>query len=96
MELIKTGTDTVTLRVRANTQLDKSVLYEAELARTFDGWHKFVIVALDDKIAFFADGRFITALRDADLLGGTVAFGVEANTIAHFDDAIIRDTSVGE
>ncbi|MBI5958851.1 MAG: serine/threonine protein kinase [Chloroflexi bacterium] len=96
MELIKTSADMVTLRVRSNTQLDKSVLHEAELARTFDGWHKFVIVALDDKIAFFADGRFITAMSDTDLLGGTIAFGVEANSIANFDDVIIRDTSVGE
>lgn len=96
MELIKGEGDAITLRVRANTQLDKSVLYEAPLERTFDGWHEFIIVTLDDKVAFFVDGRFITAIRDADLLGGTLAFGVEPNSVANFDDMVIRDTSVGE
>lgn len=96
MELIKGEGDVITLRARANTQLDKSVLYEAPLERTFDGWHEFIIVTLDDKVAFFVDGRFITAIRDADLLGGTLAFGVEPNSIANFDDMVIRDTSVGE
>ncbi len=96
MELIKGDGDAITLRVRANTQLDKSVLYEAPLERTFDGWHEFIIVTLDDKVAFFVDGRFITAIRDADLLGGTMAFGVEPNSVANFDDIVIRDTSVGE
>jgi len=96
MELIKGDGDAITLRVRANTQLDKSVLYEAPLERTFDGWHEFIIVTLDDKVAFFVDKRFITAIRDADLLGGTMAFGVEPNSVANFDDIVIRDTSVGE
>jgi hypothetical protein len=94
IELIKTSDDVITVRAYTNTSDNKSVLYEQPIPRTRDGWHELIIVALDDRVAFFADGRFLAALRYADLLGGTMAIGVEANTIANFDDVVLRDTTV--
>jgi len=96
VDLIKGDNDTTIVRVRANTADDKSVFYEQPIERTPDGWHEIVIVALDDRIAFFADGRFLAAINNADLLGGTMAIGVEPNSIVNFDDLVIRDTSVNE
>lgn len=93
VEIEKTENETL-VRIRVNTANNKTVLYEAPLEATFDGWHEFIIVALDDQLAFFVDGRFITALRDVEQLGGTYAFGVEENSIGNFDDMIMRDTSV--
>jgi serine/threonine protein kinase len=56
-------------------------------------WINFTVVTLDDQIAFFANGRFIVAVEDAEQLGGTLALGVNQNTTADFDSLIIRDTS---
>ncbi|MBN2302990.1 MAG: serine/threonine protein kinase [Anaerolineae bacterium] len=94
VELSKQPDDVTLLRVRANTATDKSVIYEEVINRTLDGWHEILVVALDDKIAFFADGRYLAAIRDAELLGGTLAVGVEAYSKADFDDLVLRDTSV--
>ncbi len=94
MEVVKGEDGTLTLVARANTATDKRVLAKVPLEHTSDGWHELVIVALKDRVAFFADGRFVAALQDADLLGGTVAMGVGAHTVAYFDDVVIRDTSV--
>jgi hypothetical protein len=94
MELVQKSGDVTMLRVRTNTAMDKRVIYESPLEQTANRWHEFIIITLDDQIAFFADGRFITMLRGIDQFGGTIAFGVEANTIAHFDNVILRDTSV--
>ncbi len=94
MDVVKEPDGTLTLVARANTATDKRVLAKMPLEHTADGWHELIIVALGDRVAFFADGRFITALQDADLLGGTVAMGVGPHTVAYFDDVVIRDTSV--
>jgi eukaryotic-like serine/threonine-protein kinase len=56
-------------------------------------WVKLLAVTFEDKIAFFADGRFVAALDNAATLGGSVALGVETGTTADFDSLIIRDTS---
>jgi len=93
MELVKGDGDVVLVRVRINTANNKTVLYEAPLDRTLTGWHEFIIVTLDDRIAFFADGRFLVALRGMEQLGGTLAIGVEAHSTVNFDDLVIRDTS---
>jgi serine/threonine protein kinase/uncharacterized protein YgiM (DUF1202 family) len=56
-------------------------------------WVSFTVVTLDDKLAFFANGRYIVAVEQAEQLGGTLALGVNQNTTADFDSLIIRDTS---
>ena len=94
MEVAKEEDGSLTLVVRANTATDKRVLAKIPLEHTADGWHELIIVALKDRVAFFADGRFVAALQDADLLGGTVAMGIGPHTVAYFDDVVIRDASV--
>ncbi|MBN1678799.1 MAG: hypothetical protein JW966_00810, partial [Anaerolineae bacterium] len=96
LELVKGPGDTVTARVRANTSLDQAIKFEQVLDTTPDDWHELIIVTLDDRIAFFADGRLLTVLRGVELLGGTLAIGVEPNSIVDFDDLVVRDTSVNE
>ncbi len=73
------------------------LIYEGEAPRDDTGgwpeWIELLIVALDNRIAFFANGRLVAVEADATWLGGTVAIGVEPNTTAYFDDLFIRDTS---
>jgi hypothetical protein len=73
---------------------DRTPVYEDVLSQT--DWVEIEIVTLDDQIAFFADGLLLTAIDDVELLAGSLAVGVEANGIGHFDDLIVRDTSVNE
>jgi len=56
-------------------------------------WVELKIISFEDKIAFFANDRFLTFVDNADALGGTVGLGVEENTTADFDTLIIRDTT---
>lgn len=75
----------------------QEVLYEGALPRNDAGvwpeWTELTVVALDDRIAFFANGRLLTTEIDTTWLGGSVAIGVEEGTTAHFADLYIRDTS---
>ncbi len=76
---------------------EQRVLAEMEAPRDDTGgwpeWIELIILALDDRIAFFANGRLVAVDVDTTWLGGTVAIGVEEGTTAHFDDLFIRDTS---
>lgn len=97
------------LRMRRNADetIEFIVTYETsgEIITYFEGgipgaeddvlpeWIQLTIVAHHDQVAFFANGRFLFTLDNAQTLGGTVAFGVENNTTADFDTVLIRDTS---
>jgi len=58
-----------------------------------DGWHKVMIVAQGDQLAFFANGTFLTTVQvaDQDRLLGTVSIGVSPNSSASFDNVEIWD-----
>ena len=56
-------------------------------------WITLTAVTQNDKLAFFANGRFLVALDNAEILGGTLALGVEGGTTADFANLIIRDTT---
>ncbi len=84
------------LQIGPETLTDRTPIYEEAVDVAPDEWLEVIIVALDDQIAFFADGRLVTAVRDVELLGGSMAIGAEENTLAHFDDLSVRDTSVNE
>ena len=56
-------------------------------------WITLLIVTYQDRVAFFANGRFLKAARPITILGGTVAIGVESNTTADFEDLQLRDVS---
>lgn len=88
---------TVIFRVHHDTETRKEILFEGAIPSqedvVLDPWILLEIVALDDRIAFFANENFLFALENAETLGGTVALGVEDGSNAHFDTLIIRDTS---
>lgn len=92
--LIKDETGQTILQIRPNTPTDKTPVYESPIATT--DWTEIIIVALDDRVAFFNDGRVVAIIQNTELLSGTVTLGVEPNSLAHFDDLLIRDTSVNE
>lgn len=96
VSLVKDDIGNIVVRIAPQTQSNRTPFYEEVLDVDQTGWVEIIIVALDDRMAFFADGRLLTAIRGVELLSGTLAIGVEPNTVAHFDDLIFRDTSVNE
>jgi hypothetical protein len=96
VSLVKDDIGNIVVRIAPQTQSNRTPFYEEVLDVDETGWVEILIVALDDRMAFFADGRLLTAIRGVELLSGTLAIGVEPNTVAHFDDLIFRDTSVNE
>ncbi|NJL94229.1 MAG: hypothetical protein HC915_11140 [Anaerolineae bacterium] len=96
VSLVKQDENTTLIRVAPRTQTDRTTIYEGVVQGTPDGWHEIIILTLDDRMAFFLDGLLVTSVRDVSLYGGSLAIGVEPNSLAHFDDLIFRDTSVRE
>ncbi|WP_119072302.1 serine/threonine protein kinase [Aggregatilinea lenta] len=94
--LIKDDNANLRVQVRANTPNNQTVLYEKPLDATFGGWHFLEVVALDDRIAFFADQRLLTVVRDVEQLGGTMSLSVGPDSVVQFDDLVVRDTSTNE
>ena len=56
-------------------------------------WINLSVITLGDKLAFFANDRFVVFVDNATKLDGTIALGVEEATTADFDTFIVRDTS---
>lgn len=91
------GTTDVIVRLRRETEETiyyESLLLENDPDGTRDTWIALAVVMQDDKLAFFANEQFLVALDNVDVLGGTVALGVEGGTTADFDSLVIRDTTV--
>ena len=51
------------------------------------------MITLGDKLAFFANDRFVVFIDNATKLDGSIALGVDEATTADFDTFIVRDTS---
>jgi len=94
VSLVKLESGETELRISPDTPTNRTPIYSGVLPTS--DWVKVEVVALDDKMAFFIDGRLITAVDSVEILGGTLALGAEANSLVHFDDLIFRDTSVNE
>ena len=94
VELVKGDGGNLRVQVKSNTPNNQAVLYEKPLDATFGGWHLLEAVALDDRVAFFADQRLLIVVRDVEQLGGTLSLRAGPNSVAQFDDMVVRDTSV--
>jgi serine/threonine-protein kinase len=81
--------------VRMVVQTEQQVIYDAPLANAsaLPEWIPLEIITYRDRIGFFANGEFLTAINPASILGGTIALGVESGTTADFDTFVIRDTT---
>jgi len=76
----------------------QNVLFEGPIPLPADGssmpeWIPVEILALDNQIAFFVNGRLVYVMDNAARLGGSVALGVDQGTTADFDSLVVRDTS---
>lgn len=96
LELRKEADNTYTVRVRPDLPTDITPVYTGTVPGVVAGeWTNLMIIAVDDRMAFFVDGEFLALIRPATgLLAGTAAIGVEPNSIANFDDFILRDATV--
>lgn len=98
IELTKEG-GLVRVRVRPFLQDDKTYIYDQLVPDVVaTDWFEVTIVAYNDRIAFFVNGRLLSGatIRPARLLGGTLSIGVEGGSMVAFDDLVFRDTSVNE
>jgi hypothetical protein len=82
------------------SQFDKTgsvtPFYSGPLPAPIDGntdYATLLIVTYQNKVAFFANGRFLTAQENITILGGTVAIGATANSVVRFDNFQLRDVS---
>jgi hypothetical protein len=96
-ELTRHTDNSYTVRGRLKT-LNNAQLYFDSVAlppSTSDDpeWATLLLLCFEDKVAFFANGRYLYAASDLTLLSGTVALGVEPNTNAHFSVMEMRDGS---
>jgi serine/threonine-protein kinase len=77
--------DTETLPVDPNHVVDPT--------KPAQEWIPLLIVAYNDKVAFFANSRFVNSIEGAAILGGTVALGVDQNSVADFDHFQMRSAA---
>lgn len=97
VELKRNDDGSTSVLVRYVSGTERSVLYEGPLPASADGsvpeWIHVEALMLRDLIAVFANGEFVTSVDGTRALGGTIALGVDENTVADFDSLVIRDTS---
>lgn len=98
LEVRRNMDGTVDTIVRYDGATEEVIYYENRLLENDpegrrNEWITLTAVTQNDKLAFFANGRFLVALDNAEILGGTLALGVEGGTTADFANLIIRDTT---
>ena len=74
--------------------LGGGTLYEGPLpGDSTDEWINLTVISFEDRIAFFANGQFLYALRDGSFTTGSLALGVIGEGTADFDTLVMRDTT---
>ncbi|MFN8528254.1 MAG: serine/threonine protein kinase [Anaerolineae bacterium] len=82
--------------VRGKSGLEEQDYYAGTLPSPVDPAQtgiRLEIVTYHDRIAFYANGIYLTSLNIRNFLGGTVGFGVEPNTTAQFDNLVVYDVT---
>ena len=95
-EITKQSDSTYLVRGRLKTVNQAVQYFEAPLPAPISGtgdWAQLLIVCFEDKVAFFGNGRYITAVSGVPVLSGTIALGVGPDTIANFANMEMRDAS---
>jgi hypothetical protein len=97
LELTRLPDNTYRIVARGQGTNYRQVFFDDVLPAQADGttpdWITVLILTYHDQVAFFANGRFLTAANNVPILSGTVAFGVEEGTTAQFDTFELRDVS---
>jgi serine/threonine-protein kinase len=74
--------------------LGGGTLYEGPLpGEASPEWINLTIISFEDRVAFFANGQFLYALRDGSFTTGSLALGVIGEGTADFDTLVMRDTT---
>ncbi len=86
-----------TLNISLEDQRNRQDYYNGPIPgaddTTLPEWINLTVITRDDKIAFFANDRFVVFVDNANKLTGSIALGVEAGTTVDFDTFVVRDTS---
>jgi eukaryotic-like serine/threonine-protein kinase len=97
LELVKQDDGTYRTIARGLAPGYQPIFYDAPLPPQPDGstpeWVELLVVTYQDRVAFFANGRFLTGAIGVPVLGGSVAIGVGDGSTADFDDFQLRDVS---
>ncbi|MFZ4813108.1 MAG: protein kinase domain-containing protein [Phototrophicaceae bacterium] len=95
--MVRRPDGTALFQVHQDARTSRTTLFEGELlgheGELFNNWTTLEVVTYQDRAAFFVNGNFLYAVTGTQILGGTVAIGVEENTTAEFDTLLIRDTT---
>ncbi len=97
LALRRNETGSMDILVYAEHEGQRTLYYEGPLVtasdQTLPEWMNLTVMTYRNMLTFFVNGNYVLALDNADLLGGTVALGVEPYTTADFDTLIIRDST---
>jgi hypothetical protein len=97
IELTKDPAGRYMVAARAYSRAEQPIYFQGPLPAPTDAppsdWVTLLIVTYQDKVAFFANGRFLASDRGISILNGTVALGVEKDSVADFADMQLRDVS---
>lgn len=93
--------NTFTVSAIATSATGQQTVYTTEpmpvdSSNTTPEWIPILLLAYHNQVAFFANGRFVYAQDKIDILGGSVALGVEPGTTADFDHFQLRDAARDE
>lgn len=97
LTLVQNIVGDITAKVDYRDATTRTTFFEGAIpgtdASTLPSWIPITIVTYQDRMAFFVNDRFLTAIEGTTKFGGALALGVEQFTTADFDTLIIRDTT---
>lgn len=86
-----------TLIIEFKTSTEKTTIYEGPVPGSdvapLPEWINIRVLTYKEKLAFFANGKFVDFVEETNWFGGSVALSVEPGTTADFDDLKIYDTT---
>jgi hypothetical protein len=95
IELTRAVDGTYTVKARIYSLEASTVYYQGDLpsvpGAATSAWTTLLIIAYQDNVAFFANGRFLANVSNATILNGSMALGVEQGATADFDQMQLRE-----
>ncbi len=97
LSLSRDENDNYTVTASGYSRAEQPTFFKGALPPRSDGgsseWVTLLIVTYQNKIAFFANGRFLEAASNLSILSGTIAVGVDKGSTGDFVDLQLRDVS---
>jgi hypothetical protein len=95
-EITRQADSSYIVRGRLKTVNQAALYFESVLPPPAEGsgeWAQLLVVCFEDRVAFFGNGRYIASVSGVSVLSGTIALGVEPDSIAQFTNMEMRDAS---